>query len=53
VVEVDELEKKDNVLEVEEVIRLKLEGKRVSGSEKRVVVYGPGATKAEYILSKS
>lgn len=46
VVEVDELGKEDNELEVYEIICLRLEPKEVSGL-KRVVVYGPGATLAD------
>ncbi len=52
VTDVQELKKEDNVLDVDELLRLKLEGKYVSGSKIRVKVYGPGATVAEYLLNK-
>ena len=52
VMEVQELEKEDNVLDVDELLRLKLEGQEISGSKIRVKVYGPGATMAEFLINK-
>ncbi len=47
VLEVEELGREDNLLSVYEILCLRLEGKKVSGAQKRVIVYGPGATMAD------
>lgn len=52
VIEVQELEKEDNVLEIDEILRLKIEVKEAIGSKVEVRVFGPGATSAQYINNR-